>query len=197
MATLSPHAQPLIVGTNPNTEPCISLIGMAGAGKTTVGKALAERLQWAHLDTDRLLEAYWGCSLQELVDQMGLDEFLKAEEQLVSDLWLRRTVISTGGSVIYGSRAIERLKTLGPVVYLYVESATVLERIEDGQGRGLVRRPGMNLEQLYAEREPLYLAAADHVLNMEACSQDHALDRLCTWIGNAEAKSSCARLAPG
>ncbi len=182
MATLSPHAQRLIVGTTPRMESCVSLIGMAGAGKTTIGCALARRLHWAHLDTDRLLEAYWGCALQELVDGLGLKEFLRAEEKLVSELWLWRTVISTGGSVIYGPAAIRRLKSLGAVVYLHVSVATVCARVKGGQGRGLARRPGRSLEQLYEEREPLYRAAADYVLNVEDCDLDTATARLCEWL---------------
>jgi shikimate kinase len=179
MFVLSPHAQRLLVGTASRTEPCISLIGMAGAGKTTIGRALAKRLGWAHLDTDSLLEAYWGCVLQELVDGLGLEEFLRAEEKLVSELWLRRTVISTGGSVIYSPAAIQRLKSLGAVVYLQASVATICARVEGGQGRGLARRPGQSLEQLYEEREPLYRAAADHVLDMENCDLDGAVMQIC------------------
>ncbi|HDQ41525.1 MAG TPA: shikimate kinase [Desulfonatronum sp.] len=177
-----PHTQRTHIGDTPRTIPCISLIGMAGAGKSTVGRALAERLQWAHLDTDRLLEAHWGCALQDLVDGLGLEEFLRAEEKLVSELWLRRTVISTGGSVIYGPAAINRLKVLGPVIYLQVSADTVSARVEDGQGRGLARRPGQSLEQLYAEREPLYRAAAELILDMEGCSLQETLERLCPWL---------------
>lgn len=145
---------------------------MAGAGKTTVGRVLATRLGWAHVDTDRLLEAHWGALLQDLVDGMGLDEFLRAEEKLVSELWLWRTVVSTGGSVVYGPAAVERLRTLGPVVYLHVSVETICARVEDGQGRGLARRPGQSLDQLYAEREPLYRAAADLVLDAEGGSPE-------------------------
>lgn len=178
MPAISPHAQRAVITTSPRSVPCISLIGMAGAGKTTLGKALAQRLGWSHLDTDRLLEAYWGCPLQVLVDGLGLEEFLRAEEKLVSELWLWRTVISTGGSVIYGPEAVARLKSLGPVVYLHVSVETVCSRVEDGQGRGLARRPGQSLEQLYTEREPLYRGAADYVIDVESVSSDQAMDRV-------------------
>jgi shikimate kinase len=182
MSILPPHAQHVHIEGCPRTVPCVSLIGMAGAGKTTLGSALAKRLGWAHLDTDRLLEAYWGCALQDLVDGLGLEEFLRVEEKLVSELWLWRTVISTGGSVIYGPAAIDRLKTLGPVVHLHVSAPTVSARVEDGQGRGLARRPGQTLEQLYEEREPLYRAAADHVLDMEHRDLQATAARLGSWL---------------
>lgn len=180
MPTFPPHAQRAITG--PRTVPCVSLIGMAGAGKTTVGRALAGRLGWAHLDTDRLLEAHWGSVLQNLVDGMGLEGFLRAEEKLVSELWLWRTVISTGGSVVYGPAAVERLKSLGPVIHLHVSASTVCERVKDGQGRGLVRRPGQSLEDLYAEREPLYRQAADLTLDMEGRGLEDALETICLWL---------------
>jgi len=172
----------LTAGTVPRTTPCVSLIGMAGAGKTTLGRTLSKALQWVHVDTDRLLEAYWGCGLQQLVDSLGLEDFLRAEERLVSELWLWRCVISTGGSVVYGEQALAHLKTLGPVVYLHVSLPTVMERVQDGNGRGLACRAGQSLAQLYAEREPLYRSAADLILDMEGCSVEHGLERLCPLL---------------
>ncbi|SDB51153.1 shikimate kinase [Desulfonatronum thiosulfatophilum] len=168
----------------PKTVPCVSLIGMAGAGKSTLGRALAERLGWALVDTDRLMEAHWGGSLQALLDRFGLENFLRAEEDVVAKLWLWRTVVATGGSVIYGPSAVRRLRELGPVVYLRVTVGTVCERVRDAQGRGLARRPGQSLEELYAEREPLYREAADLILEMDDCSVDMALERLCPWLEN-------------
>ncbi len=176
--------QDAVRGQGPRTVPCISLIGMAGAGKSTLGLALAKRLQWAHVDTDRLMEAYWGASLQELLDRFGLDGFLRAEERLISELWLWRCIISTGGSVIYGPTAMDKLQDLGPVIYLRVGVQTVCDRVRDGRGRGLARRPGQSLEQLHAEREPLYRRAADLILDMDDCSVEAALDRLCPWLAN-------------
>lgn len=170
MPCFPPIAQDATAEHSPRTTPCVSLIGMAGAGKTTSGRVLAASLGWAHLDTDRLLEAYWGASLQDLVDGMGLEDFLRAEEKLVSELWLWRTVVSTGGSVVYGPAAVRRLRSLGPVVYLHVGVETICARVEDGQGRGLARRQGQSLDQLYAEREPLYRAAADLILDVEGSS---------------------------
>ncbi len=155
---------------------------MAGAGKTTLGRALALRLGWALVDTDRLMEAHWGGPLQALMDRFGLAGFLRAEEDVVARLWLWRTVVATGGSVIYGASAIRRLRELGPVVYLRVRVSTVCERVRDARGRGLARRPGQSLEQLYAEREPLYQAAADLTLDMDDCSIDNALERLRPWL---------------
>jgi len=155
-------------------ERCVSLIGIAGAGKTTLGKALARRLDWAHLDTDRLIEATLGQPLQTILDERGLADFLAVEEALVATLGVKRAVISTGGSVVYGRKAVARLKSLGPVIHLRIGLGDFLERVQGAAGRAFVRPDGRSLPDVYAEREPLYQAACDfHVdtaaLSLEAC----------------------------
>lgn len=169
----------------PRLEPtgCLSLIGMAGAGKSTLGRLLAEKLGWAHLDTDRLIEAYYGLPLQELLDGLGRPAFMRAEETLVSMLGVRRAVISTGGSVIYGPAAVERLKLLGPVVFLKIGLPTFLRRVGDAGQRGLAIAPGLTREDLFLERQPLYQAAADFTLNTDANDRQASLKRLLAWLG--------------
>jgi len=161
---------------------CVSLIGMAGAGKSTLGRLLAERLGWAHLDTDRLIEAYYGVPLQDLLDGLGLADFLKAEETLVSMLGVRRAVISTGGSVVYGPAAMERLKLLGPVIFLEVSLPTFLGRVGNAGNRGLAIAPGLSREDLYRERQPLYRAAADFTLCTDTSDRMASLERLQAWL---------------
>lgn len=161
---------------------CVSLIGMAGAGKSTLGRLLAEKLGWAHLDTDRLMEAYYGMDLQDLLDGLGLAAFLKAEETLVSLLGVRRAVISTGGSVVYGPAAVERLKLLGPVVHLSISLETFLRRVGNAGSRGLAMAPGLTREDLYHERQPLYLAAADFTLSTDRSDRKASLECLHAWL---------------
>ena len=161
---------------------CVSLIGMAGAGKSTLGRLLAARLGWAHLDTDQLIEAYYGQSLQDLLDGLGLAAFLKAEETLVSMLAVRRAVISTGGSVVYGPAALERLKLLGPVVHLSVSLPTFLGRVGAAGNRGLAIAQGQTREDLYRERQPLYEAAADFTLATDTNDRMASVERLHAWL---------------
>lgn len=161
---------------------CIVLVGMAGAGKTTVGQALAMELDWVHLDTDRLMEAHWGRLLQDIYDAMGRKAFLAAEEELVSGLDIRRTVVSTGGSVIYGPRAVARLRALGPVVFLNPDVQTVTRRVADAQGRGLCIAKGQTVADLYAERRPLYEAAADLTLDSGRLSPRECALAVRSWL---------------
>jgi len=155
---------------------------MAGAGKSTLGRLLAEKLGWAHLDTDRLIEAYYGLNLQDILDGLGLPAFLKAEETLVSMLGVRRVVISTGGSVVYGPAAVERLKLLGPVVFLQIGLPTFLKRVGNAGNRGLAIAPGLTKEDLFRERQPLYEAAADFTLPTDSPDRSAALERLHAWL---------------
>lgn len=154
-------------------EQTVTLIGIAGAGKSTLGRALADKLGWAHLDTDRLIEATWGQTLQTIMDERGLKGFLDVEEAVVSTIGVKRAVISTGGSVVYSKKAMERLKSLGPVIHLRIELDTFLTRVQDAEGRAFVRPAGLSLADVYAEREPLYLKACDfHVCTDKAPLDD-------------------------
>lgn len=163
-------------------RPCITLVGMAGAGKSTLGELLAGRLDWGQLDTDRYMESYYGLPLQGIMDAYGLDDFLRIEEELVSALNLTRTVISTGGSVIYGDRAVARLKELGPVVLLDIDEATFIERVGSGENRGLAIGPGKTMGDLYNERLPLYRKAADLTVRTDRLTPKECVERILNHI---------------
>ncbi|WP_018123735.1 homoserine kinase [Desulfovibrio oxyclinae] len=159
-------------------KPCITLVGMAGAGKSTLAPMLAEALGWKHMDTDRLLEAFYGRPLQDIFDGYGLEEFLRIEEQLVSEVFLNRTVISTGGSVVYGKRAVDRLRELGSVVFLEIDAETFEKRVGDAEGRGLAIAPGKTLRDLFDERQPLYRAAADVTVRTDRCTPEECVSEI-------------------
>lgn len=163
---------------------CISLIGMAGAGKTTVGLRLAALLDWAHLDTDRMLEAYYARPLQGVLDCLQLEQFRMAEERIVAALNLKRAVISTGGSVVYGPRAMDRLRTLGPVIFLKAGLETVSARLGDTSSRGLAKSSSQSIEDLYLERLPLYEASAHFTLETNGMTPDEISCRILDWISD-------------
>ena len=162
--------------------PCVTLMGMAGAGKTTVGRTLAKRLGWAHVDTDHLMEAFFGRALQDIFDSLGRERFLKAEEELVSRLAFKRTVISTGGSVIYGKDALEQLHLLGPVVHLEPGLEAARERVGDAAGRGLAIADGQSFADLYNERKPLYENAADLTVTSSGSSAEACTEQIVAWL---------------
>ncbi len=161
---------------------CVCLIGMAGVGKTTVGKLLAERLGWAHVDTDQVMESYFGRSLQAIMDNLGREEFLRAEERLVSAVGFGRTVISTGGSVVYGRHAVHKLRMLGAVVYLKIGLDALMERFTGIVDRGFVMAEDQTFADVFAERQPLYEAAADFTVATDEQTPAQSVDAILAWL---------------
>ena len=143
---------------------CISIVGMAAAGKTTLGRALAAHIGWPQIDTDNVIEATYGARLQNITDKLDKESFLDLEGEIISRLNVRRCIISTGGSAVYRDFAIQHLKSLGPIVYISVPLPIILERFARKPERGMAMNPGQTIEELYAERARLYEAAADFTL---------------------------------
>lgn len=139
----------------------IILIGMPGSGKSTLGMELARALDMAFIDGDTAICEREGCALQALLDRRGLDEFLRIEEEVMSALSCRDTVIATGGSVPMRRRAMEHLRKNGVVAYIDVALEELIERIEDPATRGIAFAPGQTLRDLYALRTPVYRSWAD------------------------------------
>ncbi len=152
---------------DPHPSGNIILIGMAGVGKSTIGAALAQLLGWAFVDTDHILEAQYGTRLQNIADALTKDEFLDLEARMMDQLFLHRTVIATGGSVVYRETGMAALKKLGPCVHLHAATPTILARIAHNPERGLAIAPGQTIEDLIAEREELYNQYADYTVNAE------------------------------
>ena len=154
------------------------LIGMAGAGKSTVAPLLARILSYGLVDVDELIEADQQQSLQELVDRHGPAWFRLLEERILSGLDLQQHVIATGGSAVYGEAGMVHLRQNGLVVFLDVELAVLETRVGDGAARGLAREEGQSFGQLFAERQPLYLRYAD--IRIECAGK--SLAEICTAI---------------
>lgn len=134
----------------------IILIGMPGAGKSTVGVVLAKRLGYSFLDSDLVIQEKTGRLLHELISEYGTDGFLTIEDEVNAGLECARTVVATGGSVIYGDAAMDHLRKLGCVIYLKLSYAEVKARLGDLKERGVALKNGQTLRQLYDERCPLY-----------------------------------------
>ncbi len=145
----------------------IVLIGMPGAGKTTIGRELATQLDIAFIDTDTLIEAQQNRSLQNIVDSDGFMPLREAEAATILALNAQNTVIATGGSAVYSTPAIEHLRSHGLVIFLDLPLSDIEARIDNFSSRGLARQKNQSLESLYNERYPYYLSSCDHKL---ACS---------------------------
>lgn len=134
----------------------IALIGMPGAGKSTIGVVLAKALGYTFVDTDLLLQARTGKRLAELIAQQGLQALLGAEEDTLLGLTGQHTVYATGGSAVYSARGMTHLRELAHVIWLDVPLDSLRQRVRNMNSRGVVIGPGQSLEHLYAERRPLY-----------------------------------------
>lgn len=145
----------------------IVLIGMPGCGKSTVGVLLAKALQMDFVDTDIVLQQQQGKKLQEIIDQVGNDAFLKLEEDRVCGLECDQTVVATGGSVVYGKEAMRRLHENGLVVYIRLPYEEIERRLSNLATRGVTLKKGQTLRNLYDERIPLYEAEADYIFEPE------------------------------
>lgn len=142
-------------------EENIILIGMPGAGKSTVGVILAKALGMDFVDSDLAICKRAGTTLQTILDQRGLEAFLELEEQVVLELELERTVLATGGSVPMGRRAMDHLRAQGRIVYLDVGLEELHRRLSNITTRGIAFGPGEDLETLYRRRTPIYRRWAD------------------------------------
>ena len=142
----------------------ITLTGMPGSGKSTVGVLLAKALGRNFVDVDLVIQEREGALLQEILDSRGTAAFLDVEEQAVLSLDCRRHIIAPGGSALCRERAALHLRALGPVVYLQVSLEELTRRVQNLSTRGIAMEPGQTLADVMAFREPLYSKYADLVI---------------------------------
>lgn len=140
-----------------NSKSNIILIGMPGCGKSSIGTVLAKALGYKFLDSDQLIQEREKRRLSELIKAHGMKEFRhRIENKVNASINVRRTVIATGGSVIYGKEAMEHLSKTGLVVYIKLPYEEIEARLGDLHERGIAIREGQTLRDLYDERIPLY-----------------------------------------
>lgn len=145
----------------------IVLIGMPGAGKSTVGVVLAKKLGYRFLDSDLIIQDKYGKLLQELITEHGIEGFWKLENDVNASIQVNKSVIATGGSAVYGEEAMKHLRQMGTVIYLKLSYEEVEDRLGDLNARGVTLREGQTLRELYAERIPLYEKYAHMVVDCD------------------------------
>ena len=148
----------------------ISLIGMPGAGKSTVGVVLAKKLGYRFLDSDLVIQEQTGKLLYQLIEEEGEAGFLMLENKINASIEAENTVIATGGSAVYGQEAMAHFGNIGTRVYLKLSYEELKERLGDLHERGVVLKEGFTLLDLYKERSPLYEKYADITIDCEGKS---------------------------
>lgn len=134
----------------------IILIGMPGVGKSTIGVVLAKHLGYGFLDSDLVIQEKEGKLLHEIIDQRGIEGFAAVEDEVNASIEAEKTVIATGGSAVYGKKAMEHFSSMGTVIYLFLPYDELVERLGDLNKRGVVLKPGQTLGELMEERRVLY-----------------------------------------
>jgi shikimate kinase len=162
------------------------LIGMPGVGKSTVGVLLAKATSRDFLDTDVLIQAKEGRTLQEIIDGEGVKAFCRREECHVLSLACRSCVIATGGSVVYRAASMRHLGSFGIIIHLDLNLSALEKRLTDLKSRGVVMAPGQALFQLFAERQPLYRRYAQHTIRCDNRTHEEIVDDIIRRLGGKE-----------
>ena len=149
----------------------ISLIGMAGAGKSSVGLELAKKLNLNFIDSDALIEVKFNQTLQSILDDSGYLKLRDIEEETILSIELANSILATGGSAVYSARAMQHLKQNSLVIYLEVPFDQILQRVPSFLDRGFAKQPNQSIEDAFQERQALYVESAHHaILNTDDLS---------------------------
>lgn len=163
----------------------VILIGMPGAGKSTIGVLLAKELAKDFIDTDVLIQVREGKTLQDIMDESDYLNLRRIEEEVLLETHLPNHVIATGGSVVYGDVGMQHLKTYGPVVFLSVSLAELTRRIHNYESRGIARRPDQSFQEVFDERNALYRHYADIVVECDGLSMGQVLEQVQDQLAKA------------
>lgn len=154
------------------------LIGMPGAGKSTLGVLLAKALGKDFVDTDLMIQSIEGRLLQEIIATEGVAKFLSIEESVLLSLNAADTVIATGGSAIYSNHGMTHLKEEGVIIYIELTYETIAKRIANIASRGIAMGKEQQLIDVYQERVPIYRKYADLIIDCEERSIEESVDMI-------------------
>jgi shikimate kinase len=168
-----------------NGAKSIVLIGMMGAGKSSVGRSLQRQSGLARLDTDEMLAADFGMSIAQIFEKHGEEKFRDAETEVLRKLAPDRpAIVVTGGGIVLRGQNVEFLKGIGTIVWLAADEAILFERAARRDHRPLLQKedPRTTFSNLFREREPLYAAAADIRIDTSRLSHDEVAETILNKI---------------
>ena len=154
------------------------LIGMPGAGKSTLGILLAKLLAKDFVDTDILIQLKHNKTLQDIVDNEGYLALRNIEEQVLLDTHYPNHIIATGGSAVYSDKAMQHLNHFGQIIFLDVDFPELAIRVNNINARGLARKPNQSLAELYEERRVLYQRYANIIISCTGKTQEQILEEI-------------------
>ncbi len=160
----------------------IVLIGMPGAGKSTIGVLLAKSLLCSFTDTDLIIQNTCRKSLCDIIEEKGTDGFLQVENDIICACEFKNSVVATGGSAVYGKEAMEKLKKNGIFVYLKLPLAEIEKRLADIKTRGVAMKNSETIAQLFEERAPLYESLADITLDCTGLTPERCVDSIVAML---------------
>ena len=143
---------------------------MPGCGKSTLGVVLAKSTNRSFVDVDLLIQQKAGKKLHKIIEDQGLEFFSELENSVGASVEAENSVIATGGSIIFGEDAMAHLKEIGTVVYLRLPIEVIKKRIRNFATRGIAMKPGETLDDVFAQRSPLYEKYADIVVELDGLS---------------------------
>jgi len=165
-----------------NQKSNIMLIGMPGAGKSTIGILLAKHASKNFIDTDVLIQVNHGKGLQQIVDKEGFQALRKIEEEVLLSMKCVDFIIATGGSAVYSEKAMSMLKKDAITVFLDVPLDELQKRVGNFDARGITKRPDQTFEDLFQERLTLYDKYADITVSCDQRNQDEVVDLIMDHI---------------
>ncbi len=150
----------------------LTLIGMPGSGKSTVGIILAKYLSLGFIDTDVLIQINQERSLQEIINESDYLQLREVEEKEILKINIRNHVIATGGSAVYSKKAMAHLQDISTIVFLEVKFNEILKRIHNFETRGIAKAKSQTFQELFDERQFLYRKYAELIIDSNKLSQE-------------------------
>lgn len=150
----------------------LTLIGMPGAGKSTIGIILAKNLGLGFIDTDVLIQINRRKTLQQIIDESGHLNLRAVEEKEILKLDVASHVIATGGSAVYSEKAMAHLQRISRIIFLEIDFEKIEKRIHNFATRGIARADDQTFAELFLERRQLYRKYAEITIDCNAADQE-------------------------